>query len=64
MLVFGNTCLCSDIPKLLLNRLGTHVCVLIFLSFYFMLGSTCLCSNVLEPLLKCCGGFNSCWCSD
>ena len=37
MLVFGNTCLFSDIPKLLLNALGTHVCVLIFLSFYLML---------------------------
>ena len=36
MLVFGNTCLCSDIPKLLLNVLGTHVCVLIFLSVYLM----------------------------
>ena len=36
MLVFGNTCLGSDIPKLLLNVLGTHVCVLVFLSFYFM----------------------------
>ena len=36
MLVFGNTYLCYDIPKLLLNVLGTHVCVLIFLRFYFM----------------------------
>ena len=36
MLVFGKTCLCSDIHKLLLNVLGTHVCVMIFLSFYFM----------------------------
>ena len=36
MLVFGKTCLCSDIPKLLLHVLGTHVCVLIFLSFYLM----------------------------
>ena len=36
MLVFGNTCLCCDIPKLLLNVLGTHVCVLVFLSFYLM----------------------------
>ena len=36
MLVFGNTYLCSDIPKLLLHVLGTYVCVLIFLSFYLM----------------------------
>ena len=36
MLVFGNTCLCCDIPKLLLNVLGTHVCVLVFLRFYLM----------------------------
>ena len=34
--MLGNMCLCSDIPKLLLNVLGTHVCVLIFLSFYLM----------------------------
>ena len=51
MLVFGNTSLCSDIPKLLLNVLGTHVCVLIFLRFYFMLGSTCLCSDIPKVLL-------------
>ena len=36
MLVFRNTCLCSDIPKVLLNVSGTHVCVLIFLRFYLM----------------------------
>ena len=36
MLVFGNTCLCSDIPKLLLHVIDTDVCVLIFLSFYLM----------------------------
>ena len=36
MLVFGNTCLCSDIPKLLLHVLGKIVCVLVFLSFYLM----------------------------
>ena len=26
--------MCSDIPKLLLNVLGTHVCVLMFLNLY------------------------------
>ena len=51
MLVFGNTCLCSDMPKVLLNVLGTHVCVLIFLSFTSCFRYTCLCSDIPKVLL-------------
>ena len=56
-------------------RIMLVVCllVLIFLSLYwsvvlvqllFVFLNTFVFSSVCKPLLKCCGRFNSCWCSE
>ena len=43
--------MCSDIPKVLLNVLDTHVCVLISYGFTSCFRHTCLCSDILKVLL-------------